>query len=384
MSGGIDGILAFFEQHSVIGMMNLQPHAEWLLYMLACIDFAVTYMFSPDTMKHYNFLQKVIRYGFFLFIVRNFQDMANMLFQTFATAGAVAASGTASTVALSPGALWNKGFQIVGTLFDQCFKLSIINSFGTWLLSIVTICFIGIATFKMVFQFLEMKIEFCIFSSLAVFFIPFSCVNSLSFLFQRIITGFFSSLTKIMVMYFMLALVQSEITKFTVSVGNSGAVNLDTVNVGLRFLVMGLIVVNLPQFAANIMSGNSSMGGSIGSFASGMAVGAVKAPLTGAALAAGGVQQYKNRLGDGQSKTQAALGTAGALIKDIGNMAAHDPAGKIWFPNYDRGRSQTLRPAYPFENTPKNSSNQDVGKNIAQKQKDDINIAKTKFSGESK
>lgn len=378
ISNGIDGILAFFEEHSVIGMMNLQPHSEWMLYMFAVIDIAVTYMFSPDTMKQKDVLLKIVRYGFFLFIIQNFQDMANMLFKTFATAGSVAASGSTSAVALSPGALWNKGFETVQSLFGHVFSINpFTTGFGLWFLTILAICFTAIATFKMVFQFLEMKIEFCVFSSIAVFFIPFTCVNQLSFLFQRIVTGFFSSLTKIMVMYFMLALVQTEISNFSIAV--EADVTLDTVNYALRFLVLGLIVAQLPQFAANIMSGSSSMGGSIGSFATGMAVGAMKAPIAATAMAAGGVQQYKDRINKGgESKSQAARHTAGAIFADLVNKATGDPAGKIWFPNYDKGHSQTLRRSYPYENTPKQEN---TSQKIAQKQQDDINVSKINFSG---
>lgn len=346
MANGIDGILAFFEQHSVIGMMNLQPQAEWLLYMFAILDISMTSVMSLDTTKYTNIIHKFYRYGLFLFIIRNFQDVANMLFKTFATAGSVAASGTANAVVLTPGSLWNKGFDMIGSLFNEVNKLSLWDNFGLWFLTFVAIAFCAIATFQMVFQFLEMKIEFCIFSSVAIFFIPFSCLSQLSFLFQRILTGFFSSLTKIMVMYFMLALVQSEIANFTIKVGMED-VTLDIVNQTLRFLVLALIVAKLPQFAAGIMSGSASMGGSIGSFASGLAT----APLAGAAMAAGGVQQYKDRLAQGQS--YAGAKTVGAVTADLLNKAAGDPAGKIWFPNYDRGRSQTLRRGQPFENYPK-------------------------------
>lgn len=347
MANGIDGILAFFEQHSVVGMMNLQPQAEWLLYMFAILDISMTSVMSLDTTKYTNIIHKFYRYGLFLFIIRNFQDVANMLFKTFATAGSVAASGTANAVVLTPGAIWNKGFETVGNLFGQIFSLNPFTSgFGIWFLTLIAIIFCAIATFQMVFQFLEMKIEFCIFSSVAIFFIPFSCLSQLNFLFQRILTGFFSSLTKIMVMYFMLALVQSEISQFVIESGRND-VSLDTVNMALRFMVMGLLVAKLPQFAAGIISGSASMGGSIGSFASGLAT----APLAGAALATGGVQQYKDRLAQGQS--YAGAKTVGAVTADLLNKAAGDPAGKIWFPNYDRGRSQSLRRGNPFENTPK-------------------------------
>ncbi len=359
ISNGIDGILAFFEQHSVIGMMNLQPHAEWMIYTFAIIDLALTYCLSPNDTKFRDFILKTFRYGFFLFVIRNFQDVANMLFKTFAMAGSVAATGSAGALSLSPGALWSKGFDMVSKLFGQCFNMPILDMFGTWLLCLLAIAFTAIATFKMVFQFLEMKIEFCIFSSMAIFYIPFTCINQLSFLFQRIVTGFFSSLTKIMVMYFMLALVEAEITNFSIAITGDD-ITIDIVNYALRFLVLGLIVANLPQFAANIMSGSSAMGGSIGSFATGMAVGAMKAPIAATAMAAGGVQQYKDRIEDGQTKTKAAKNTTWAIAKDLINKATGDPAGKIWFPNYDRGHSQTLRRSNPFENRPKQKTPAEV------------------------
>lgn len=355
ISSGIDGILAFFEQHSVIGMMNLQPHAEWLIYTLAVLDLALTYMFSVDNAKVQNFIMKALKYGFFLMVIQHFQDVANMLFKTFASAGSIAATGNANAVVLTPGAIWNKGFEMIGNLLDQVFTLNPFTSgFGLWFLTLIAIVFCAIATFQMVFQFLEMKIEFCIFSSVAIFFIPFTCASQLSFLFQRIVTGFFSSLIKIMVMYFMLALVQSEITKF-VLMSEVDSVSLDTVNMALRFMVMGLIVARLPQFAASIMSGASSMGGSVGSFAKGMATGAVSGTIGGVGFAAGARQQFADRLQGGQTTAQALRGTSGAVLKDVANAAVGNPA-KVWFAGYDRGRSKTLRRGNPFEgfknNTP--------------------------------
>lgn len=347
MATGIDGILAFFEEHSVMGMLNLQGEAEWMIYIFAIIDMALTALLSPNDVKYRNFILKTFRYGFFLYIIRNFQDITQMMFKTFATAGSVAASGNNSAVVLTPGAIWDKGFATVEKLFGQVFSMTIFDSFGTWFVLLLAICFIAIATFKMVFQFLEMKIEFCIFSSIAVFFIPFTCIKHLDFLFQRIVTGFFSSLTKIMVMYFMLALVQTEITKFTLAVDKQ--VTLDLVNQTLRFLVMGLIVCKLPQFAANIMTGSPATGGSMSSFATGAVGGAATAVIGGTGFASGAVQQYKDRIAEGASMRQAALGTAGAVMKDIGNAALGDPANKVWFPGYDRGHSKTLRKKFPYE-----------------------------------
>ena len=298
---------------------------------------------------------KTLRYGFFLTIIRSFQDITQMMFKTFATAGSIAASGNANAIMLTPGGIWNKTFEMISNLWESTSSISW-NDFGLWFLLLTTIIFCAVAGFKMVFQFLEMKIEFCIFSSLAVFFIPFSCISHLSFLFQRILTGFFSSLTKIMVMYFMLALVQSEIIKFSIAV--AGNVNLDLVNVALRFLVMGLIVARLPEFAANIMSGSPAMGGSIGSFATGATVGAasiaVKGAIGGAGFAAGAAQQYHDRINAGESGGQALINTGKAVGKDVLNTLAGNPA-KVWFAGYDRGHSKTLRRAQPFENT--NSKN---------------------------
>ena len=374
ISNGIDGILAFFEEHSVMGMLNLQGEAEWMIYIFAIIDMALTALLSPNDVKYRNFILKTFRYGFFLYIIRNFQDITQMMFKTFATAGSVAASGNANAVMLTPGGIWNKTFEMISNLWGETSKIAW-NEFGLWFLILVTVVFCAVAGFKMVFQFLEMKIEFCIFSSLAVFFIPFSCISHLSFLFQRILTGFFSSLTKIMVMYFMLALVQSEIIKFSIAV--EGNVNLDLVNVALRFLVMGLIVARLPEFAANIMSGSPAMGGSIGSFATGATVGAasmaVKGAIGGAGFAAGAAQQVKDRMEDGASFGKALKGTTGAVVKDALNAAAGNPA-KVWFAGYDRGQSQTLRRMSPFEHKNKQPS-------IAERQQASIDVAKMNTAG---
>lgn len=352
MANGIDGILAFFEQHSVIGMMNLQPHAEWLIYMFAILDVSISLIFSLDTTKYTNVIQKFLRYGFFLTVIRNFQDIANMLFGTFATAGSVAASGTANAAVLTPGALWNIGFDMVGTIFSKIFLLNIFDNFGTVLLLLLAVGFCAISTFKMVLQFLEMKIEFCIFSSIAVFFIPFGCLSQLGFLFQRIVTGFFSSLSKIMVMYFMLALVHTELTSFSLNVDK---VDLDIVNQTMRFFVMGLLVCHLPQFAANIMTGTNS-GQMFSAAATGAAAGVATAIKTGsigsAGYLAGATQQYHQRLAEGVTRNEALKGTGAAVMKDMVNAALGNPAGKIWFPAYDKGRSKTLRRANPFEDNP--------------------------------
>lgn len=61
----LDNLLNFFYEHSVTGMIQLQPHAFELVCVLAIIDICSTWALYDGQMRMSFVINKVMKVGFF-------------------------------------------------------------------------------------------------------------------------------------------------------------------------------------------------------------------------------------------------------------------------------------------------------------------------------
>lgn len=306
----LDSLLNFFYEHSVTGMIQLQPHAFELVCVLAIIDICSTWALYDGQMRMSFVINKTMKVGFFLLLIVNWDTINSAILRSFEIAGATA-SGLSNIGAgdwISPSKILERGFNICGTLFKDFQDTGITDNGGIARLFMDLIAIaITIASFFFIsLQVLITKIEFCIFSSLGVILLPFGAIRFTSFLFQRVVSGVFSFGIKLMIMYFLLGLfdtLSGALTSFEENVSFSSMLKM-----ALSYATLAFLVWKLPNLAASMMNGQPSM--EAGDVVRGATT--AKSTVAGAVGGAVGADGAVSRVA---GKTAAGYGFANATIK---------------------------------------------------------------------
>ena len=298
--GFLDALLGFFATSSTAGFQHLLPYAAELLISLAIIDIATTWTLYDGQFKLSQICTKIIKYGFFFFLLYNLPTMINMITTSFKIAGLTAAGIDHQTNFISPSALLDKGFSACGNVWES---YSVTNTpAGTIIVTIIAMALTLGAFFFIALQVLLTQIELYIFAGLAVILVPFGTLGYTSFLFQRVVSAIFSFSVKLMVMYFIVGLVNANIGDISnfLATGRdaNGAAQASTLSVmikhSLSMLTLGFIVWKVPELAANIMSGSPTFtaGGAIGAMVG--TKNAIANKMIGAAATAGAIKGVAN------------------------------------------------------------------------------------------
>lgn len=332
----LDGLLNFFTLSSLNGFEHLLPYAVELLISLAIIDIATTWTLYDGQFKLSQICTKIIKYGFFFFLVYNMPTMIDMITESFKIAGLTAAGIDAQANFITPSALLDKGFSACGNVWES---YSVTNTpAGTIIVTIIAMALTLGAFFFIALQVLLTQIELYIFAGLAVILVPFGALGYTSFLFQRVVSAVFSFSVKLMVMYFIVGLVNANIGDVSnfLATGQdaNGAAQASTLSVmikhSLSMLTLGLIVWKIPELAANIMSGNPTFtaGGAIGSM-TGLATAAAgkmgAAAGVGELLGSNVASSYRDNGKIGQALGKGSLKTLGSTL---GSYAVNTRIGR--------------------------------------------------------
>ena len=330
----LDSLLTFFEQHSIVGMVELRPYAFELVCILAIIDFCTTWALYDGEMRLSFIITKVMKVGALLFLIVNWHNINSAIAESFQIAGATA-SGIADVSGsewMSPSKILERGFNICGNLFKDLQDVSIMSGgIGKCLMNIIAIIITLASFFFISLQILVTKIEFFVFASLAVILLPFGAIRFTSFLFQRIISGVFAFGIKLMVMFFLLGLFETLSGDLTAIGENSDFSTM--LKIALSYAALAFLVWKLPNVAASMMNGQPSLeAGDVargGSAAKGAAVaagsavgGAAGAVAAGAGKAASGYGFMNATVKAARaSASQNGTSTAGEFTKNIARQS---------------------------------------------------------------
>ena len=327
----LDNLLNFFYEHSVTGMIQLQPHAFELVCVLDIIDICSTWALYDGQMRMSFVINKVMKVGFFLLLIVNWDTINSAILRSFEIAGATA-SGLSNIGAgdwISPSKILERGFNICGTLFKDFQDTGITDNGGIARLFMDLIAIaITIASFFFIsLQVLITKIEFCIFSSLGVILLPFGAIRFTSFLFQRIVSGVFSFGVKLMIMYFLLGLfdtLSGTLTSFEENVSFSSMLKM-----ALSYATLAFLVWKLPNLAASMMNGQPSMEAGDVVRGATTAKSTVAGAVGGAVGAAGAVSRVAGKTAAGYGFANATIKAAQANIGVQGGSVAGEVAKNV-------------------------------------------------------
>lgn len=317
--GFFSGILNYFKGHLIKGGKNLMPVAISLSLLLMTIQIASTWTLYEGQLRMFELIKEVIRFSFILFLIYNFEYLANTFIDGWMYFGGIASgifnfSADAKAIAAhpiyNPSHLVDVGWACISQVFAKGTSLAHpINSL------LILVCGI-VAYIGVVFIALQVTItllEYYMVTCLGVILLPFGLLRYTHFLYNKLIQGIFTFGIKLMVVYFIAGLggkvlddLGSVISKDNASADadrivsavdedipglitpemagmitgtgiSANSVNFgDVLNFMLLFIIMGYLVWKIPSLVAAMISGSPQMeAGAVAGAAIGFATGAV-------------------------------------------------------------------------------------------------------------
>ena len=314
----LNDLLSFFEEHSVIGMVALQPYALELAGVLAIIDFCTIWALYDGEVRLSLIISRVMKIGAFLFLIISWNDIQMAILKSFQMAGLTAASiADMSGDIFTPSGILDRGFTVCNKLIEGLHEISFMTAggIGKCLMYIIGIIITLGAFFFIALQVLVTKIEFYVFATLGVILLPFGALRFTSFLFQRVVSGVFAFGIKLMVMFFLLGLFESLAGSVSEIGENSDFSTI--LKIALSYAALAFLVWKLPNVAASMMNGQPSMeAGDIGRGAS-----AAKGAVVAAGSAVGGAA---GAVAAGAGKAASGYGFMNATVKASRASAAQN------------------------------------------------------------
>lgn len=317
--GFFDGILNYFRDHLVAGGKNLMPIAISLSLLLMTIQIATTWTLYEGQLRMFELIKEVIRFSFILFLIYNFESLANTFIEGWMYFGGIAsgiftyaadAKAIGKAPYYNPSTLIDMGWVCISEVFAK--GTSVVHPINSLL---ILVCGI-VAYIGVVFIALQVTItllEYYMVTCLGVILLPFGLLRYTHFLYNKLIQGIFTFGIKLMVVYFIAGLggkvlfdlgtavsednasdaaarvmeagnrdieglITPEMAGMITGTGISAtSVNFgDVLNFMLLFIIMGYLVWKIPSLVAAMISGSPQMeAGAVAGTAMAFATGAV-------------------------------------------------------------------------------------------------------------
>lgn len=300
--GFFSAILNYFKGHLIKGGKNLMPVAISLSLLLMTIQIATTWTLYEGQLRMFELIKEVIRFSFILFLIYNFEYLANTFIEGWMYFGGIASgifnfSADAKAIAAhpiyNPSHLVDVGWACISQVFAK--GTSVVHPINSLL---ILVCGI-VAYIGVVFIALQVTItllEYYMVTCLGVILLPFGLLRYTHFLYNKLIQGIFTFGIKLMVVYFIAGLggkvlddLGSVISKDNASADadrivsavdedipglitpemagmitgtgiSANSVNFgDVLNFMLLFIIMGYLVWKIPSLVAGMISGSPQM-----------------------------------------------------------------------------------------------------------------------------
>lgn len=354
-AGFFDGILNYFRDHLVAGGKNLMPIAISLSLLLITIQIATTWTLYEGQLRMFELIKEVIRFSFILFLIYNFESLANTFIEGWMYFGGIASgiftySADAKAIGeapyYNPSTLIDMGWVCISEVFAR--GTSVVHPINSLL---ILVCGI-VAYIGVVFIALQVTItllEYYMVTCLGVILLPFGLLRYTHFLYNKLIQGIFTFGIKLMVVYFIAGLGGKVLIDLGTAVSENNAsdtaarvmeagnrdieglitpemagmitgtgISATSVNFGhvlnfmLLFIIMGYLVWKIPSLVAAMISGSPQM-------EAGAVAGAAMAFATGAVL---GSSHLAGNVAGTWAATSAKAGEGVSAAADKGGGAA--------------------------------------------------------------
>jgi type IV secretion system protein TrbL len=296
-TGVIDSFLAVFTGYIDSGFGLLRGEVAFLATTLAAIDItlaAIFWSWAPDEDIIARLAKKTLFVGVFAYLIGNWNNLARIVFESFAGLG-LKASGTGMSTAnlLSPGRIAQVGIDAGRPILDSISGLMGYISFFENFVQIVVLLFAWIvvllAFFILAIQLFVTLIEFKLTTLAGFVLIPFGLFGKTAFAAERVLGNVISSGVKVLVLAVIVGIGSTLFSQFTAGFGG----NQPTIENAMSMVLAALSLLGLGVFGPGIANGIVSGGPQLGAGAAigtGLAAGGVVAAgVAGAGLGAGAV-----------------------------------------------------------------------------------------------
>jgi type IV secretion system protein TrbL len=311
-TGVVDRFLGIFTQYIDSGFGLIQGDVRWLAGILIAIDITLAGLFWTFTSGEEvlpRLIKKTLYIGVFAFIIGNYNNLAEIIFSSFAGLGLQAGGNTIGAAQLlQPGRLAQVGIDAGKPILDSISGLmgfvSFFDNFIQIAILLIAWLIVVISFFIMAIQLFVSLIEFKLTTLAGFVLVPFGLFGRTAFLAERVLGNVFSSGVKVLVLAVIVGIGSTIFGEFT-----SGFNNPPTIDDALTLILAALALLGLSIFGAGIANGLVAGGPQLGAGAAvgtGLAVAGVGA--AGAALTAGGVGAVGGAIG---GAARAGAGVAG-------------------------------------------------------------------------
>ena len=343
-AGVIDHFLEVFTRYIDSGFGLLRPEVAYIATTLIVIDVTLAALFwswGADEDIIARLVKKTLFVGVFAYIIGNWNNLARIVFESFAGLG-LKAAGTGFTTAdlLRPGKVAQTGLDAARPLLDSISDLMGWVSFFENFIQIACLMFawalILLAFFILAVQLFITLIEFKL-STLAGFvLIPFGLFGKSAFMAERVLGNIISSGVKVLVLAVIIGIGSTLFSEFTQGFNGATPSIDDAMTIVLAALALLGLGIFGPGIANGLVSGGPQLGAGAavgtGLAAGGMVAAGAAAVGTvasgGAALAGGAAAAARGgaTLAGGAS-TAYSLGAAGqsgpsGVASGLGNVAS--------------------------------------------------------------
>ena len=334
-TGVVDSFLGTFTQYIDSGFGLLQGDVRWLAGVLIAIDITLAGLFwamAPDEDVIARVVRKTLYIGLFAFIIGNFNNLAQIVFNSFAGLGLEAGGGTLSQAQLlQPGRLAQIGITagqpILAAISSLTGFVAFFDNFIQIVILLLAWLIVVISFFVMAIQLFVSLLEFKLTTLAGFVLVPFGLFGRTAFLAEKVLGNVVSSGVKILVLAVIVGIGSTIFGQFT-----TGFNNPPTISDALTLILAALSLLGLAIFGPGIANGLIAGGPQLGAGAAvgtGLAVtglGAAGAVGLGAAggVAAAGVRGGASVAGGAvgvYSAGAAGKGAALGVAAGAGNVA---------------------------------------------------------------
>lgn len=336
----------YFETHLALSRANVSGDVTNLFSTLLAIEFTLAglYLALGSSLPAKEVARKILKIGFLLFIIQNYNYLLGVLVDGFVYLGLKTGTSTLATttnILKDPDSIVLAGLNLTKPLFGQLSGLSLLTGFGHSLIVTLTALILVIAYMIIALAVAVTYIEFNVLSSAILVLLPFCVLKPTSFIGEKGLGMLVSLGIKLMCLAIIVAMCMDMTA--TISIPDDANWTQLLVTWPAAFAMISLAYV-IPSMAANLAAGTpSSMGGlqfvsaapagaaSLGSGVASAAGGVMSAAKIGARTIGGAVSGAKSAnttMAGSQAGTKAAAtalgalgGAAGQAMGSLGNKA---------------------------------------------------------------
>lgn len=303
----LNEIVKIFQKLGENGLDTLTPVAVYLWGVLFVIELVTDWTLYEGNLRMSKIINDIVKGSFFLFIINSWSFFVGAIENFFIQVGMLG-GGVNDKHMLGPSDILNRGFNACKELFaaltgtsadaaqnqapqpkndkgpstlDLFFGKVSLLAMLTYLIAIGMIIF---AHLWIALQVFICQIEYYVFTTLGLIFIPFGVCKHTNFLFQKTISGLVNFGVKLMGLFFLIAVANTSINIMdSAKAVKSGLAFSDYLKIGLVYLCIAYLIWELPDKLGSLMSGSPTLSGGRLAGAAKAAAGFAVGHVTGAA-----------------------------------------------------------------------------------------------------